>query len=35
MNKTELVKILYALKTIFGEKKGKELFEKIIKLIIS
>ena len=35
MTKTELSKILFALKTVFGEKDGYELFEKLIKFIYS
>ena len=31
MNKTELVKILYALKIVFGKKQGKKLFKKLLR----
>lgn len=33
MTKTDLIKILYALKKVFGEIEGSELFERLIKTI--
>ena len=33
MTKTELVKILYALKAAYGNKEGNELFKKIIRFM--
>lgn len=35
MNKKELAKILYALQIVFGKVRGINLFEKLIKYIIS
>lgn len=35
MNKTELAKILYSLKIVFGEEYASKLFEKLIKFIYS
>lgn len=35
MTKLELAKILYSLKKTFGIKKGKRLFEKLIRFIYS
>lgn len=30
---SELIKILYALKKVYGKSEGSKLFEKLIKLI--
>ena len=35
MNELELVKILYALRIVYGKKEAIKLFEKIVKLMIS